>query len=416
VDRRPSGHSAVLMVGRQGGNTLSVPVSGRFEAIPKMPVLSMGSLAIHKRAWSVPSVLDAERVEWFRSGRVALDAALRLVGASSGGEVLLPAYHCVSMVEPVLRSGARPVFYRVRPTTAVDLEHFKSRISSASIAAIVPHYFGFPQAMDEIRAICTVAGIVLIEDCAHALFGAYAEKPLGSFGDYAIASPWKFLPVATGGCLVSSQRCGPVAQPDAVGLAEDLRTVLNSVESSRAYRRLRFAGAPLVPAIALSNWRSRKARVAAASIEGDPRVANVAGDQALPGLSRIARYVARHIDRDRVSERRRAAYRMLLASWSDLNLARPLHPELGESVVPQVFPLVMGDPDRAFGRLKQAGVPIIRFGEFLWEGMPADTCEVSNDLSRRVFQFPCHQELSDDELTWLADTVKRVVEGQRRPG
>jgi perosamine synthetase len=389
---------------------LSVSVSGKYEAIPKLPVLSRASLVRSKRVWDVPSVLDAQCLEWFKFGRFALDAALRQIEFGPGSEVLLPAYHCVSMVEPVLRRGAKPVFYRVLPTTAVDLPDFMERISGRTAAAVVPHFFGFPQSMLEIQEVCASAGVALIEDCAHALFGAEAGRPLGTWGDYAIASPWKFLPVATGGCLVSNRRRQSAVAADPVGLGEELRTVLNAVEVSRAYGRLRLAGAPFVPAIAMSNWRSRRARASAALVDVDPRVASGAAYAVLPGMGRIARYIATHVDRDRISRRRRAAYQFLMSAWADLRDARPLHAKLGDFVVPQVFPLVMNDPERAFGRLKRAGVPIIRFGEFLWEGMSADTCEVSNELSRRVFQFPCHQELSSDELNWLADTVRHAVD------
>ena len=44
----------------------------------------------------------------------------------------------------------------------------------------------------------------MLEDCAHAFFGEYENRPLGSFGDYAIASTMKFFPTSEGGCLVSS--------------------------------------------------------------------------------------------------------------------------------------------------------------------------------------------------------------------
>ena len=76
--------------------------------------------------------------------------------------------------------------------------------------------------------------------------------------------------------------------------------------------------------------------------------------------------------------------------------------------MPQVFPLVFDAPERAFPLLKQTGVPIIRFGEYLWEGMDKSTCPVSVDLSRRVFQLPCHQELADSELEWMAGKVRSV--------
>ena len=77
--------------------------------------------------------------------------------------------------------------------------------------------------------------------------------------------------------------------------------------------------------------------------------------------------------------------------------------------MPQVFPLLIDAPERVFPVLKKAGVPVIRFGEYLWEGMEPGTCPVSMDLSRRVFQLPCHQELSDSEIEWMLEEVRAAV-------
>ncbi len=114
----------------------------------------------------------------------------------------------------------------------------------------------------------------------------------------------------------------------------------------------------------------------------------------------------------RIIERRRHNYLKLLAELGDLPGCRPLFPSLPDGVVPQVFPLVFEAPERAFPLLKQAGVPIIRFGEYLWEGMNASTCPVSAELSRCVFQLPCHQELLPNELDWMARCVREALRGQ----
>ena len=88
---------------------------------------------------------------------------------------------------------------------------------------------------------------------------------------------------------------------------------------------------------------------------------------------------------------------------------RPLFAELPDGVVPQVFPLLVDAPERVFPILKKAGVPVIRFGEFLWEGMDEKICPVSADLSRRVFQLPCHQELTESEIEWMIGAVRSAV-------
>ena len=108
--------------------------------------------------------------------------------------------------------------------------------------------------------------------------------------------------------------------------------------------------------------------------------------------------ITRLASKSRNTQSRRRNYTRLLAELGNLP----------DGVVPQVFPLVFDAPERAFPLLKQAGVPIIRFGEYLWEGMDLATCPVSAELSRGVFQFPCHQELSESELEWMIGRIKAV--------
>jgi hypothetical protein len=105
----------------------------------------------------------------------------------------------------------------------------------------------------------------------------------------------------------------------------------------------------------------------------------------------------------------------LLTGLTGIPGCRPLFPDLPEGVFPYVFPLITDKPERKFPALKNAGVPVIRFGEFLWEGMEATTCPTSVDLSRRVLQFPCHQELSAAEITWMISEARNVLLSDESP-
>jgi dTDP-4-amino-4,6-dideoxygalactose transaminase len=85
---------------------------------------------------------------------------------------------------------------------------------------------------------------------------------------------------------------------------------------------------------------------------------------------------------------------------------------LPDGVYPWVFPLVVDDTKRIFKTLKCAGVPIIRFGEYLWEGVDASVCPASVELSQRVLQFPCHQELRAEELDWMIAKITSALKTQ----
>jgi len=103
------------------------------------------------------------------------------------------------MVAPLSCVSASPVFYRLNEDLRVDLEDIARKIDASTYVLIAVNYFGFPQDLEKLRKFCDDHDLVLIEDCAHSFFGEFAGRPLGSYGDYAIASLTKFFPVKEGG-------------------------------------------------------------------------------------------------------------------------------------------------------------------------------------------------------------------------
>ncbi len=67
--------------------------------------------------------------------------------------------------------------------------------------AVVYHQYGFSQDLDAIKDECSRRKIVFIEDCAHALEGAYKGRPLGTEGLAGIYSLSKFYPSQIGGAV-----------------------------------------------------------------------------------------------------------------------------------------------------------------------------------------------------------------------
>ena len=126
-------------------------------------------------------------------------------------------------------------------------------------------------------------------------------------------------------------------------------------------------------------------------------------------MSQTSRTIIRLASKSRIALERRRNYQVLLEGLSGLPGSRPLFPALPEGVVPFAFPLLVDEPARLFRPLKSQGVPIMRFGEFLSEEIRPDLFPEAIELSRRVFQFPCHQEMRPDELDWLVTTVRQEL-------
>jgi dTDP-4-amino-4,6-dideoxygalactose transaminase len=384
------------------------------ERIPKHAVLSAASL-LSRSSGAIPAIDDADDVRYANRGCMAIGLALEHARIGAGDEVLLPAYHCISMVEPVAWRNARPVFYRIRPDTSVDIDDVRSRLTPRTRALLVTHYFGFLQQLEAIRAFCDERSIVLIEDCAHAYFGSTGGVPVGSTGDYAIASAWKFFPVWDGGVLVSRRHSLGGVALESGNLRFQAKAFVNTLEQAFEYRRMNVLRVLLQAPLRLKDAvlrRKRAAHPGPAEATGlSRRLGGWGFDAAIVRreMSLSSRSLVAMVSRRRIAEGRRENYRRMESALGQLRGCRPLFAALPEGVVPQVFPLVVDAPERVFPALKKAGVPVIRFGEFLWEGMDPEVCPVSADLSRRVFQLPCHQELTEAEIEWMLGAVRSAV-------
>lgn len=372
---------------------------------------------------TIPSILDAGHPKFVTRGSTATGLSLAHAGVGPEHSVLLPAYHCTSMVKPVVWRGAKPVFYKIKEDTSVDLDDVEAKLDRTSRVLLVPHYFGFPQDNAAIRSFCDKHGLVYLEDCAHSFFGSSAGKPLGAFGDYAIASPWKFFPTFDGGIIVSAVQDLNDIRLISPGAYFDAKSALNSLEYSFGYDRLSLLKVLLCVPLLIKEWLWRTFKSAPRDRKNEDGGESDAAAEDFPlfdpawvdkRASLPARLIVEHAAKDRIVEKRRRNFARLAAGLGDLKGAHVLFPDLPDGVVPHVFPLVVAEPERAFDALKLAGVPIIRFGEFLWPGVDRTTCPVAAEYSRKVFQFPCHQDLGDDDVDWMIGNIQRVISGAQQ--
>jgi dTDP-4-amino-4,6-dideoxygalactose transaminase len=392
---------------------LANPLPGR-PLIPLAPILSASSFR-RTPGPRVHTVLDAGNYRLVTSGRVAIALALRELGVGRGDSVLVPAYHSASMIPPVLWRGADPVFYRVQPDTSVDLRDLAAKIGPTTRALMVTHYFGFPQDMAPIRALCDARGIALIEDCAHCFIGEHGGRPVGAWGDYAIASSMKFLPVYEGGALVSARHRLDKVVLASAGAGFEAKVALNSLERGFDYGRLPAVRAalwlPLRAKGALWGLVKRKRAGAAPALAPDSSDSSFNFDPAWVDKrsSLFARLMLKLAAPARIAQLRRSHYARLQAAVHGLPGVRPLHARLPDGACPWVFPLLADAPEVLFARLKTLGVPLTRFGMPQWEGVDARTCANSAMLARHVLALPCHQELKDSEIAWLAARLREAV-------
>jgi len=147
---------------------------------------------------------QAREVLVTQSGRAALYILLSTF-LEPGDEVITQAFTCLVVPNAIAWAGGVPVFADIdKKNYNIDLSSLEKKITKKTKAVIVQHTFGIPADLSEIQAICKKYGLMLIEDCAHALGAEYDGKLLGSFGDGAIFSfnQDKVVSGISGGALI----------------------------------------------------------------------------------------------------------------------------------------------------------------------------------------------------------------------
>lgn len=133
----------------------------------------------------------------FNSGRSSLFAILKALseveGLKKGDEVLLQAFTCNAVPNPILWLNLKPVYVDCnKDDFNIDIEDLKKKITKNSKVLIAQHTFGLVANMEEIDFIARdpkgTPNIILIEDCAHSLGAEFSGKKVGIFGRAAFFS------------------------------------------------------------------------------------------------------------------------------------------------------------------------------------------------------------------------------------
>ena len=130
------------------------------------------------------------------NGTDAIKLALLASGIQKGEEVITVSNTAVPTVSAIIETGARPVFCDVnKDDFNIDTTLVESLITKKTKAIVCVHLYGHPANITELKRICKIHNLILIEDCAQSHGAGYKNKKTGSFGDAAAFSfyPTKIL-------------------------------------------------------------------------------------------------------------------------------------------------------------------------------------------------------------------------------
>lgn len=144
----------------------------------------------------------------FNSGRSAFYVILKALDIGSGDEVIVQSFTCAAAVNPIIWSGAVPVYADVDNSFNINPLKIQKLITPLTKAIVIQHTFGIPAQIEEIIKICKKNNIFLIEDCALSFSGKYKNKNLGTFGDVSFLSFGrdKVISSVYGGAIITNDQ------------------------------------------------------------------------------------------------------------------------------------------------------------------------------------------------------------------
>jgi dTDP-4-amino-4,6-dideoxygalactose transaminase len=319
-----------------------------------------------------------------------------VAGVEPGDEVLLPTIDFPAACHVATLMGAKAKFVDVdRETLNVDIKDFENKITRKSRIFFPVHLYGRPSDMAAIMDIAKDHNIVVVKDCAHAPGAEYNGKKVGSIGHMAIFSFQMAKMLSTlgeGGVLATND--DEVAEKAMKyrqwGFAESDPDSRRFWEVKYEYISMNFRMEDARAAIGISQLKkldsyitrrtqhARKLSEQLSKVEG-----LIVPPETKPGIKHAWGYYAPifvdetilGIDRDEFLNRLRDRYGISAQVYY-----RPCH--------------------------------ILECYQRL--GYKKGECPVAEEMSERLFCLPIYPRFSDEDIDYLAKSVREVAESGRK--
>lgn len=129
----------------------------------------------------------------------ALHISMLAADIEPGSEVITTPLTFCATVNAILHAGLVPVLADVDPRTQnIDADAIEAAITPRTRAILPVHFAGRPCEMGRIMEIARKHGLVVIEDCAHAVEAEFQGLPVGTFGDFGCFSFYVTKNIVTG--------------------------------------------------------------------------------------------------------------------------------------------------------------------------------------------------------------------------
>lgn len=375
--------------------------------------LSLSDLFPSRQSITWKDLHESSQIKFTYSGRSAIYQYLFALRKSLVRDprdvVLLPAFHCPTVVDAVLHAGFKVKFFRIKENLAVDELDFLSKLDSNVAAVLLIRYFGIGEIPDVLLKSSRAVGAKVISDCSHSFLTNWPLGLAGRQADASVYSFWKILPMATvgGGIWCCDEKiisCWPEQSKVSlkarlnftrkllVEMKDNFFELLSNVENSsqRSSKKYTFEPVLRLPyemAYPYDKWL------------------------ASAGIFNLLYYILQKADLKKIAELRRQNFNEFCSQVSQCSHYKLVYPSLAELDVPWGVPLLIDRRYECDYLLRGLGMPIFSFGEVLHpllfraETLEPEMVSIASNLSKRLVGISVHQQLTKSLMSDYALTA-----------
>lgn len=160
-----------------------------FEVMTKGDLIDREQLKSFER--NLAAFVGTKYAVGLNSGYDALHMSLRAAGIGAGDEVIVPAHTFVASASAVKNVGAKPVLVDVGKDFNIDCDKIEEAITSRTRGIMAVHLNGYMADMVRVMEIAGKYGLVVVEDACQSLGSSMQGKKAGSWG---LTGCWSFYP------------------------------------------------------------------------------------------------------------------------------------------------------------------------------------------------------------------------------
>lgn len=381
------------------------------KTIQAFPALDMRKL-FSRRTHADP-ILAHGRTRFYASGRAALFHAIKSLLIPPGAVVLLPSFNCGVEVEAVLRAGYKVDIYRIKKDLSIDVEHLISRICSRTKAIVIAHYFGFSQELAVLKDVCNRKGIILIEDCAHALYSQDINGSwLGTMGDLGLFSMRKTVFMPNGGAVLVNGK--GFILPDRGRRSFNPAIFKLMIKSILEHEKNRGGDTAEISCRLLDFYQTHISSSARSAVPSTTRNERWYYDVPLfdygNDISALSLLCSGRDDVREIIACRKRNYESLRDHLRARHVEGFVFPELPSGTCPLCLPLFVPQRDDVVARMSAQGIESYVFGRHPHPLVHIEEFPEVAFLSDSIVGLPIHQQIVPEDMEAVADAFVRSLE------